>query len=135
MEILPWSEEFSVGIKSIDSQHKKWISLLNVFYHSYLEGRTNDVLTTALDELVMYTRTHLKSEEKLMQEYRYPDYNAHKKEHNDLTKKIADLEHDYNFGKIQVGMNMMETLKSWLMNHILKNDKVYESYFKEKGVS
>ena len=135
MEIVPWAEEFSVGIKSIDAQHKKWIMLLNTFYHSFREGRTKDALEASLDELVKYTRTHLRSEEKLMQEYRYPDYTSHKREHDDLIKKIADFEHNFKFGKLPAGKEMMEVLKMWIMNHILKTDKNYETYFKEKGVS
>ena len=48
---------------------------------------TNNMITDSIDKLSAYVATHFQTEEDLMKATSYPDYNAHKQEHNNLKEQ------------------------------------------------
>ena len=63
-EVLPvmtWSESLSVGLSSIDEQHKKLVGLLNSLHDTGVKGEGNAAIAKILGELTSYTvsYTHL----------------------------------------------------------------------------
>lgn len=135
MALITWTENFSVSVQSIDDQHKKLIGLVNDLYDAMRAGKARDVLGKVLAELIDYTVYHFGTEEKLFQKYAYPDYKAHKKEHDDLTKTAVDLKEKFNNGNMMITIEVMNFLKDWLNNHILGTDKKYGPFLSSKGVA
>ncbi len=126
--LMTWSDALSVHVNHIDSQHMKLISLLNDLNEAMKSGTGNEALERILRELVTYTRTHFAFEEKLMQQHRYGDYPAHKKEHDKLTAEVQDLQDKFLGGKTMITLKVMQFLKDWLSNHILKIDKRFGAF-------
>ncbi|MEA1890408.1 MAG: hemerythrin domain-containing protein, partial [Pseudomonadota bacterium] len=62
-----WKEEYSVGIDSIDQQHKKLLSLINQLQTAVDYSTGKEFEREALDELVTYTKDHFSYEEGLME--------------------------------------------------------------------
>ena len=91
MAFLNWSENYSVGIEKIDRQHKKLVSFLNELYEAMQSGKGKDVLGKVLADLVFYTKTHFATEEQLMAQYSFPDYQNHKDIHAKLASKVLEL--------------------------------------------
>jgi len=85
--------------------------------------------------LANYTVYHFGTEEKLFRRYQYGEFQAHKKQHDDLTKQVLDLKAKLDTGKSLVTVEIMGFLKDWLNNHILKSDKKYGAFLNGKGVS
>ncbi len=59
---LEWNENLSVGVPSIDEQHKALLALLNELFDSTQAGRGQAVLGKVLKELADYTVYHFKYE-------------------------------------------------------------------------
>jgi hemerythrin-like metal-binding protein len=97
-------------------------------------GKGNDVIGPILSDLLSYTAFHFATEEKLFQEYVYPDYPLHKKEHDNLSNKVKAFISDFRTGKIALTIDVMNFLKDWLRNHILGSDKKYGPFLINKGV-
>jgi len=132
MSILEWNENFSVTVKELDDQHKKLVTILNLLHDAMKKGEGKSKLNSTLDELVSYTKFHFAHEEKLMQQYNYPAYAAHKKEHEDLIHKVVDYLSQLDSGKTVLPSQIIQFLKEWIVNHIGQSDKKYGPFFNEK---
>ena len=130
MPIFTWSDTYSVGAPGIDAQHKKLFDLINSLHEAMSQGKGKEALGKILDGLMDYTRVHFSDEEKMLEKVNYPDLAIQRTQHAAFVKKISDLQTDYKNGKVTMTLPMMEFLKDWLLNHILKVDKKYESYLK-----
>jgi len=130
MPIFIWSDTYSVGAPGIDAQHKKLFDLINSLHEAMSQGKGKEALGKILDGLMDYTRVHFSDEEKMLEKVNYPDLAIQKAQHAAFVQKISELQKDYKSGKITMTLPTMEFLKDWLLNHILKVDKKYQSYIK-----
>ena len=126
MELIKWSEKYSVNNFLIDSQHKKLIDIINELHTAMKVARGSEIMQTIFDELIWYTREHFRTEEQIMLKFNYPGYNEHKAEHEKLTEKVLKLQKDFKEGKALITMETMTFLKSWLIDHIEGTDKKYK---------
>lgn len=134
MAVLSWKPEFATNIRQVDADHQKLVDLINSLHDAMAAGKANDVLGKTLGELIAYTRKHFAAEESLMKLHGYPDYAAHKKEHEDLTKTVVELQQRFNEGKGGLTISTFTFLKDWLTKHIKGTDMKYAPYLRAKGV-
>ena len=135
MAFLDWSDSYNVGIDQIDRQHKKIVSFLNELYAAMQDGKGNDVLGKVLSDLVVYTKTHFATEEKLMERHNYPDFQNHKNVHEKMAAKVLDLNQQFRDGVVTSPIQITNFLKKWLTSHINDTDKKYGPYLASKGVN
>jgi len=135
MAFYEWSDKLTVDVKAFDEQHKKLIKLINDLHDAMSKGKGREVLGGVLKELITYTLTHFKNEEKVLQQYNYPNYALHLKEHEALAVKATALSADFEKRQLTLSMEVMNFLKDWLNHHILETDKQYGAFFKEKGIT
>ena len=133
-QYLEWKDEYSVGIASIDKQHKKLINLINHLQTAVDHSTGEEFEREALDELVDYTRSHFTFEEELMASNGYPDYEAHKAQHKNMVDKVEKVLSEYQQNKETAMANAIDFLKHWLINHINGTDKEYSEFLISKGV-
>ena len=134
MAIIEWKDEYSVGIQSIDQQHKIWVGLINKLHDAMKKGEGKKALADIYKEIVEYTKTHLKNEEALFDKFGYTDTAAHKLIHSKLTEQVIEKQKDIEDGKTVITMDVMNFLKSWLIDHIQNTDKKYSAFLISKGV-
>lgn len=134
MALLDWQETLSVGVPTIDAEHKKLVSLLNDLHVAMTEGRSKQAMGEVLTGLITYTATHFGTEEKLMTRTAYPEFAEHKKKHDDLVKQALDVKAAFEAGKSGVNMELMAFLKDWIQTHIIGTDKKMGAFLVSKGV-
>ncbi len=135
MALITWGTEYSVGINSIDDQHKKLVGFVNDLNDAMAQRKGKDILEKILGGLVEYTKTHFAHEEQLFRAHGYPEATAHKMKHDDLTKKVLQFQQDLHAGKAVMSVEIMAFLKDWLLNHIKGTDMKYSAFLKGKGVN
>ncbi len=133
-QFVEWKDEYSVGIDSIDQQHKKLLNLINQLQTAVDYSTGEEFERDALDELVDYTKTHFSYEEGLMRDNDYPDFEPHKLQHEEMFRKVGEVLAEYEKDQDTAMHNAAEYLKDWLINHINGTDKQYSSYLIAKGV-
>ena len=136
---LSWNDSYSVGIESIDNDHKKLILLINNLQTSIDYKTDNEFEKQTLDEVVDYTKYHFTREEDLMEKNGYSDFVAHKAQHQKMIDKVTELVQAYKKDEskgIKAGAieSLLMYLKSWLINHINGTDQEYSEYLISKGV-
>lgn len=134
MALFEWEPRYSVYINEFDNHHKKLLELLQKLHQSMLDGQGKIIVGEILDELKEYTVYHFNAEEQQMEKYGYPEFEAHKAQHNNLIEQLEDLIKSFKEGKSTITTDTYRFLNKWLTNHILSGDKQYTSFFKEKGL-
>jgi hemerythrin-like metal-binding protein len=134
MALITWTDALSVNIKEIDVQHQRLVELINKLHDSMKAGKGIDVLGPILSDLVRYTISHFATEETYFRKFAYPEFEQHKKEHDDLTRKAKALKASFDQGKQTISIEVLYFLKDWLNNHILKTDKQYNPFLNSKGL-
>ena len=135
MALLNWQSNFTVNVCEIDKQHQKLVEMINNLHDGMKAGKGKEVLGDILANLVKYTEFHFKYEEKLFEQYVYPEALAHKKQHSDLVNQVQNYKKSFESGETVLSMEIMSFLKVWLMDHIVGSDKKYSSFFNSRGVN
>lgn len=132
--LVHWKPEYSVGIESIDAQHRQLIELINRLQNTVDYATGGDYERAALDAVVDYTRIHFRYEEELMQEHGYPSLEAHRAEHEKMVAKVEELLQAYRADEDRALQDALAFLKAWLINHINGTDQQYSEFLIARGV-
>ena len=135
MPFMTWQDEYSVGIESIDDQHKRLVAMINELNDAMAQGKGHQALGSIFARLVAYSRTHFGYEEELLSQHAYAGYPQQRREHAELLSKALALQEDYREGKPVISIKLMTFLKNWLSEHILGTDAKYSLFLRRRGVS
>ncbi|MGQ9655754.1 MAG: bacteriohemerythrin [Thermodesulfobacteriota bacterium] len=135
MAFFEWKDDYAVGVRVMDQQHKRLVGLVDELHQAMRAGKGSEGARKVLKGLVDYTMTHFRTEEEFMEKHSYPGFLAHKREHDDLTVQAKDLLAQSERGKLTVPIEAGKFLKDWLATHILGTDKKLGKYLVAKGLS
>jgi len=134
MKKLVWTDEYSVGVKSLDEQHKKIIELINTLIEHHNDSVDSDTIFNVLQEMMKYAQKHLDDEEKLLEGYEYPDLMRHTSVHVAYLERVSEFSFEVMAHNNDISAKLLEFLKDWWIQHILHEDMQYRSFFELKGV-
>ena len=135
MPLIEWTDELSVGINSIDEQHKKLVNMINALNDAMLTNSSHELLGKIFIGLATYTQKHFAYEENMFAEYGYEDAEEHKRQHNELIAQVIELKEKFIANpQGTMSADLMLFLKRWLTNHIMRTDKEYTEFLISKGV-
>ncbi len=134
MAIIEWNDSLSVNVALVDKQHQKLIGMINELNDAMRQGKGKETLGKTLNELVSYTGTHFKLEEKYFDQFGYPEADSHKKRHSEFVAKVSEFKSGFEKGKLGLSIEVMDFLSDWLRTHIKGVDKKYGPFFNEKGL-
>ena len=130
---VTWSDNYSMGIKIIDDQHKGLLDFVNeLFNHS--SGREDEeraYFKDVIQVVVSYIKSHFATEEKYMLTTKFPGYIQHKKVHDDFILTVVKSIKDFEAGKRLVLEKFAYFLKDWVLSHVAGQDVLYAQYFKK----
>ena len=130
MPLIEWTDVFTVNITEMDEEHKRFVELINEFHKALSESRIQEKLTGLLDGLVQYAETHFASEERLLEKYKCDELEKQRQEHAVFMATMIELRKQYSTGHMVSAIDIMNFLKSWLIDHIMYQDKKYSDYIK-----
>lgn len=136
MNELNWSEDYSVGIPTIDNEHKLLVSMVNDI-NRILDTHQDfqiQIVNDILKKLTYCIRRHFESEEGLLLLNNYPKYEAHKAEHAILLEQLDIFEKNFKDSKKSFTEEMLFYLEDWLVRHIILHDCEFGFYFRGKKI-
>ncbi len=135
MPLMTWNEKMSVDVKVLDDDHKKLVAMINDLHDGLKAGHGKEVLEKTLDNLVQYTKFHFDHEETLFAKTGYPGAFLHKKEHDELTRQVSEVQAKFKSGAVTcLSLEVMDFLKDWLVRHIQGSDQKYGPHLNANGV-
>ena len=129
--MFTWKPVYSVNVASIDAQHQNLLAIGRELLDSMSSGHGQAATGKILDRLVQYTTVHFAYEERLLQTNGYPDFMAHKAEHDALVKKVLQFQVDFNAGRVALSIDLVRFVKNWLIGHIQGSDQEYSPFLRE----
>jgi hemerythrin len=134
MAFIDWTDALSVNVKIIDAEHKRLVAMINELHEALVNRKGKSQQQKIVHDMVDYAASHFTTEEKYMRQYSFPGFEGHKKEHELFTEKALDLKERGEKTGFVLTLEILNFLRDWLKNHILKTDKKYSQFFNEHGL-
>jgi hemerythrin len=119
-----WTDDFLIGIDELDFEHHQLLEDVNKLHQDLLANVDLYLVKAILGRIHARLQAHFALEESFMLDKLYTDYATHKDEHdqllNEYTQRMVNYEKDPTLDNRK---SMELTLREWLVDHILSNDK------------
>lgn len=125
MAYINWSDRYSVCNAHLDSQHQELFRIVNALHEAILERRGRDHLGELFEELEKYVEQHFSAEEAHMRRINHADFVQHQANHQYFIDAIGNLRRKHRDGDGTVGVNVIDFLTHWLIDHIMGWDRKY----------
>jgi len=123
MALIEWKDSYALGVPSVDLEHRQLIDLINELHEKLCREReAPSTVVEFLGELVTRVGAHFALEERLMRTSDYPDYPAHKADHERLLDEIRDLMDDYEDRLHPDLAAFAASLDTWFTAHFRSHD-------------
>lgn len=123
-----FDDSFKTGIELVDEEHKTLFDIIGKVHKTIqteLVHDKYDAIMDILDELKEYTRVHFADEENYMREIGYEGLAKQEILHQNFIDKLMELDlNDVDDNQDAYLYDFLEFLQNWLINHILKVDKL-----------
>lgn len=130
---VEWQDYLSVGVEEIDRQHRLLFDKYNAFFAAYSEGKADNEVIRLLDFLVDYVAIHFADEESLQQRIGFPDFQKHRNQHQEITRKVTELKE--RLGNKGPAPDLVAStgllMTGWLIEHISVMDRAIGRFMKE----
>lgn len=128
MSLIDWRDEFSLGIASVDHEHRELIDLINETYDKLSVEKPDMSVLDVLGAIHSKISAHFALEERIMRERDYDEYQAHKEEHEHLLDGIRDIMDDYEDEKVFDKESFAQRLAEWFTVHFKTKDARLHKY-------
>ena len=133
-EAIPWSDALSIGIPSIDAQHRVLLAYLNQLSSAIARGQDAAVLAEVIAGLEGYTRLHFRHEERLFALHGWEEEAGHVHGHRHFEQQLAAFRERLATGDAALARDVLRFLIAWLAEHILEDDLAYSAHLRACGV-
>ena len=134
MAFMAWDEQYAVGIAEIDRQHQGLVRMINDLHAALVAERGQLALAEIVGRMLDYAAVHFATEETLLKQHRYPQYDAHRGEHEGFRVKARELKQRVDNKRFVLTLEVINFLKDWLSDHILVSDREYAPFLIGAGV-
>jgi hemerythrin len=133
---MQWTEDLSVGVETIDNQHKELFKRINSLVEAIKQGKCKAEITGVIMFLEDYALSHFGEEETCMEKYSYPPYKDHKEQHaifmnnlSELRKELEDIGPSY-----VLSVTTNQVVVDWIIDHIARIDKKLGRFLQGKSI-
>ncbi len=128
--LIQWNDAWRVGNAAIDYDHQMLVNITNQLWDLKQQPRVDTAdVSRILGQLVEYVKRHFRREEDIFMASDYPLKASHKAMHVELTKVVEDIAKVYARDPDLLNLDeVMDFLKRWLMDHIVKHDMGYKDF-------
>ncbi len=123
MALIEWKDAYALGVPSVDLEHRQLIDLINELHESLCGDRDESAtIVEFLGELCACIGAHFALEERMMRTSGYPDFSAHKADHERLLDELRDLMDAYEDGLCCAPAPVSASLDVWFTEHFGSHD-------------
>ena len=133
MKPFRWTTKFETGISVIDTQHQELFRRIDHLTLALYDGEGKVELKDLLSYLDTYVNEHFKTEESLLQQNNFPQYDKHLDKHRSFRELFSSVKQDFQSkgGDSYLAIRFEKEVRQWWELHILKADMEYVPYIKK----
>jgi len=131
---LEWSDDLSVCIPELDTEHKHFIQLVNEFNEAITQRMDIAEIKKRMQAILDDAGAHFYHEESLLRAWCYPDTEEHAQKH---AKILIELSGSMGKANSSMEYDCIEAdlkLKNILIEHLLTEDIKYRDYLQKKNL-
>ena len=137
---MEWTEKLSVGVATIDSQHKELFKRINNLVLAIKQHRCKEEIDSTIKFLDDYARVHFSEEEKHMRETRYPGLEQQREDHKKYLAALARLKEQASLPRVQgstydLSATTNQVVVDWIVAHIMKIDMKFGEFLRSTGLT
>ncbi len=132
--VIRWDTSCSVGVAELDEEHRHLFAIGNRAAEIADQPVAADALRETLDELIDYAEHHLRHEEELMAQTRYPGIRKHRRVHKELMNEAYLYKSRFIAGDFDPA-DFSSFLHRWIVQHTKAMDKLYGAHLNAAGVN
>ena len=136
---MQWTDELSVGVEIIDTQHKELFLRINDLVAAIRQSACKYKIGDVVKFLGEYITFHFSEEEKLMKQCGYPALKQHREHHKKfianfkrIKARIPELEGGAKPGSYDLSMETNQIIVDWILDHIARVDKAFGEFLKDR---
>lgn len=134
---IQWTQQLSVGVEQIDEEHRELFDRVNRLLEAMAKAKARDELAPLVAFLSDYVSTHFGGEQRLMQQYRYPDTAEHLAQHayfvGEFKALAAELDKGGPTALVTIKLNRL--LCDWLRDHVGTTDRKVGEFLRSAGMT
>ncbi|MGI6685977.1 MAG: bacteriohemerythrin [Bacillota bacterium] len=136
-----WKDKYALGVPIVDEQHKELFRRIDLFVQTLRSTVDWDEKVQRVNETLEFMKAyvveHFHDEEAYQKRIGYPDYQRHKKIHDDMVNYVSRVSAEYERSGYseQLMQQFAGKLLAWLINHVAAEDQRIATYAIEKGVA
>jgi hemerythrin len=125
-----WTKDMSVGEDHIDNQHQTLLLQINKIIHTMTFGATSKEVAEAVKFFDEYVKEHFSYEEEYMKKHNFPDFDEHKKRHEEFAQNNLNFKKRLKSGvePRELILDIETYIGQWWIKHIGKEDKKYHDF-------
>lgn len=124
-----WSDDLSVGIDAIDTDHRGILDLIARLHEAYDTDGGADAVRLAVGRIAAYAETHFQREERMLLEAGYPFLIQHRARHDSFRAYVANIV--MGAAPLPEVGELLSWLVDWWVGHIGTEDKLYRDHMRE----
>ena len=122
MTLIAWKDEFSVGVESVDQEHREMIELINGLDSAMARDADCITVISTLGEIYAKISAHFALEEKIMRDADYKELTSHKEDHERLLDSllmiIDGVDDEGRYDRVELSSG----LDRWFTDHFRTHD-------------
>ncbi len=134
-----WKDKYRIGVELIDQQHKELFGRVSNFLQAVQgEGRWEEKLEqvkSTMEFMQNYVVEHFAAEEQFQREISFPEYETHKRVHDDFKATVND--YAARFAQAGYSQDLVQEfgakLMTWLIMHVAAADQRIGAYVRKQG--
>ncbi len=133
---IRWTEDLATGVAQIDEQHKELFARAEKVMAACREGQPKTEVSPLFESLKGYVVTNFNNEERLQQQYGYPELQRHRAAHRRFVAEFTELRRilETEGPTLPFMFEVKRAVASWLANHIGAADRDVARFLKERGI-
>jgi hemerythrin len=122
MTLLQWKPAYSLGIPSVDLEHRELIGMINSVYANMEKNFDPDLIEACLEDIFAGIASHFALEELHMRKAAYQEYDAHKEQHEALLDQLRDMMDEFEDDPVSGRETLQNCLGGWFGKHFATFD-------------
>ena len=132
MKTIEWQNEYTVGVKELDDQHRNLLKTINTLLEEQRDKYEAAKFSTALSSLIHYAYIHFATEERYLLQVHFPNLKQHVLEHINFIMKTVGLALRIENSGDELRIELLHYLKVWYSYHVLGTDRNYVPFLPPK---
>ena len=123
-KLVDWDDHLCTGVAEIDAQHQSLVEQINHLFQTLNQGMASEsaAIEGAVARLCDYLKDHFRFEEEWMQAARSPRLSEHRRQHEDVIKRLDNMSRDIANDTARTAYDILRNLRRDVIGHIIHED-------------